>query len=108
MNPLDVMDRPAKRGFDAKLLVACCGGPFLDGYVMSIIGVALLGVAEDLNPTTAESGLIGAASLIGILFGATVFGSSPTASDARRCTPSIWSCWWWGVPCACSCRRRGS
>ena len=74
MNPLDVMDRPAKRGFHAKLLVACCGGPFLDGYVMSIIGVALLGVAEDLNPTTAESGLIGAASLIGIFFGATVFG----------------------------------
>jgi MFS transporter, putative metabolite transport protein len=74
MNPLDVMDRPAKRGFHTKLLIACCGGPFLDGYVMSIIGVALLGVAGDLHPTTAESGLIGAASLVGIFFGATVFG----------------------------------
>ena len=74
MNPIDVMDRPAKRGFHTRLLIACCGGPFLDGYVMSIIGVALLGVAEQLNPTTTESGLIGAASLIGIFFGASVFG----------------------------------
>ncbi len=74
MNPIDVMDRPAKRGFHTRLLIACCGGPFLDGYVMSIIGVALLGVAEQLNPSTTESGLIGAASLIGIFFGASVFG----------------------------------
>ena len=74
MNPIDVMDRPAKRGFQTRLLIACCGGPFLDGYVMSIIGVALLGVAEQLHPSTTESGLIGAASLIGIFFGANVFG----------------------------------
>jgi putative MFS transporter len=74
MNPIDVLDRPAKRGFHTRLLIACCGGPFLDGYVMSIIGVALLGVAEQLHPTTTESGLIGAASLIGIFFGASVFG----------------------------------
>jgi putative MFS transporter len=74
MNPLDVMDRPAQRGFHIRILIACCGGPFLDGYVMSIIGVALLGVAEQLNPSTAESGLIGAASLIGIFFGSIIFG----------------------------------
>ncbi|HEY5857996.1 MAG TPA: MFS transporter [Aldersonia sp.] len=74
MSSFDVMDRPAKRGFHTKLLIACCGGPFLDGYVMSIIGVALLGVAEQLHPTTAESGMIGAASLVGIFFGATIFG----------------------------------
>jgi MFS transporter, putative metabolite transport protein len=74
MNPIDVMDRPAKRGFHARLLIACCGGPFLDGYVMSIIGVAFLGVVEQLKPTTTESGLIGAASLIGIFVGASVFG----------------------------------
>ena len=74
MNSIDVMDMPAKRGFHTRLLIACCGGPFLDGYVMSIIGVALLGVAEQLNPSTTESGLIGAASLIGIFFGASVFG----------------------------------
>ena len=45
MNPLDVLDRPTNRGFLTKLLIACCGGPFLDGYVMSIIGVALIGLA---------------------------------------------------------------
>lgn len=74
MNPLDVLDKPTQRGFLTKLLIACCGGPFLDGYVMSIIGVALIGVSEDMNPSATESGLIGAASLIGIFFGASVFG----------------------------------
>lgn len=75
MNQLDVLDgTPAKRGFMAKILIACCGGPFLDGYVMSIIGVALIGISQDLNPSTTELGLIGAASLIGIFLGATVFG----------------------------------
>ncbi|KLO27985.1 MFS transporter [Mycobacterium haemophilum] len=74
MNPVDVMDVPAKRGFRTRLLIACCGGPFLDGYVMSIIGVALPGVAKQLNPTATESGLIGAASLIGMFLGASVFG----------------------------------
>ncbi|MFE5117594.1 MFS transporter [Arthrobacter koreensis] len=74
MNSLEVMNGPAKRGFHARILIACCGGPFLDGYVMSIIGVALIGVTSQLSPTTAEAGLIGAASLVGIFFGATVFG----------------------------------
>lgn len=75
MNALDdVMDRPAKRGFHAKLLIACGGGPFLDGYVMSIIGVALIGVREQLTPSTGEIALIGAASLVGIFVGAGLFG----------------------------------
>ncbi|MGV9633094.1 MFS transporter [Nocardia rhamnosiphila] len=68
------MDKPAKRGFHVKLMIACCGGPFLDGYVMSIIGVALIGISEQLNPSSMEMGLIGATSLVGIFVGATVFG----------------------------------
>lgn len=67
-------DLPARRGFLPKLLIACCGGPFLDGYVMSIIGVALIGINAELHPSTVEIGLIGAASLIGIFFGASIFG----------------------------------
>src|SRR5262245_45826358 len=74
MNPIEVMDRPAKRGFHSRLLIACCFCKHMTAYVMSIIGVALLGVAEQLHPTTTESGLIGASSLIGIFFGASVFG----------------------------------
>ncbi|TWS24294.1 MFS transporter [Tsukamurella sputi] len=67
-------DMPARKGFLTRLLVACCGGPFLDGYVMSIIGVALIGVNAEMHPSNVEIGLIGAAALIGIFFGSAVFG----------------------------------
>ncbi|WP_032406378.1 MFS transporter [Rhodococcoides fascians] len=69
-----INESPASR-FHRKLLAACCGGPFLDGYVLSIIGLALVGIKAELKPSSTEIGLIGAASLIGIFFGATVFGS---------------------------------
>ena len=39
MNPLDIMNEAPSSSFHRRLLVACCGGPFLDGYVLSIIGV---------------------------------------------------------------------
>lgn len=75
MKTFAVMDEAPTSRFHRKLLIACCGGPFLDGYVLSIIGVALIGIKDDLAPSTTEVGLIGAASLIGIFFGATLFGS---------------------------------
>ncbi|WP_430334769.1 MFS transporter [Rhodococcus sp. ACT016] len=75
MKTFDVMDEAPTSRFHRKLLVACCGGPFLDGFVLSIIGVALVGIKADLTPSSAEVGLIGAASLIGIFFGATLFGA---------------------------------
>ncbi|QIM18382.1 MFS transporter [Leucobacter coleopterorum] len=74
MSSYEFMEHPAKKGFLTKLLVACCGGPFLDGYVMSIIGVALVGVSADLQTTASEMGMIGAASLVGIFIGAGAFG----------------------------------
>ncbi|KAA0108248.1 MFS transporter [Mycolicibacterium sp. P9-22] len=75
MNAFSVMDDAPTSRFHKKLLIACCGGPFLDGYVLSIIGVALVGIKAELQPSSVEVGLIGAASLIGIFFGATLFGS---------------------------------
>jgi MFS transporter, putative metabolite transport protein len=75
VNTFDVMDEAPTSRFHKKLLVACCGGPFLDGYVLSIIGVALVGIKADLQPSSVQVGLIGAASLIGIFFGATLFGA---------------------------------
>ncbi|WP_272818774.1 MFS transporter [Prescottella equi] len=75
MKSFDVMDEAPTSRFHRKLLIACCGGPFLDGFVLSIIGVALVGIKADLMPSSAEVGLIGAASLIGIFFGATLFGA---------------------------------
>ncbi len=75
MNSLGIINEAPVSKFHRKLLFACCGGPFLDGYVLSIIGVALVGLTHDLAVTSVQSGLIGAASLIGIFFGAIVFGT---------------------------------
>ncbi|QTX06016.1 MFS transporter [Agromyces archimandritae] len=74
MSSYDFMEHPAKKGFLTRLLIACCGGPFLDGYVMSIIGVALVGVSAELETSAVEMGLIGAASLVGIFIGSAIFG----------------------------------
>lgn len=75
MNSLGIINEAPVSRFHRKLLFACCGGPFLDGYVLSIIGVALVGLSHDLAVTSVQSGLIGAASLVGIFFGAIVFGA---------------------------------
>ncbi len=37
MKSFDVMDEAPTSRFHRKLLIACCGGPFLDGFVLSII-----------------------------------------------------------------------
>ncbi|VVM77312.1 Inner membrane metabolite transport protein YgcS [Pseudomonas fluorescens] len=75
MSVFDVIENSPVSKFHRKLLLACCGGPFLDGYILSLIGIALVGFSQDISATTLETGLIGAASLLGIFFGATVFGA---------------------------------
>lgn len=56
--------------FHKKLALFSSGGPFLDGYVLSIIGVAMVQINDQWNLSSSEQGLIGASSLIGILLGA--------------------------------------
>ncbi|GLO55106.1 MFS transporter [Pseudomonas putida] len=75
MSVFDVIENSPVSKFHRKLLLACCGGPFLDGYILSLIGIALVGFSQDISATPVETGLIGAASLLGIFFGATVFGA---------------------------------
>lgn len=75
MSVFDVIEHSPVSKFHRKLLLACCGGPFLDGYILSLIGIALIGFGQDIAATSVETGLIGAASLLGIFFGATVFGA---------------------------------
>ncbi|GAB7528369.1 MFS transporter [Pseudomonas sp. 3A(2025)] len=75
MSVFDVIENSPVSKFHRKLLLACCGGPFLDGYILSLIGIALIGFAHDIPSTPTETGLIGAASLLGIFFGATLFGA---------------------------------
>jgi putative MFS transporter len=50
------------------------GGEFCDGYILSIIGVALPLVTTSFGLSTAGAGLIGSASLIGMFFGGLIFG----------------------------------
>ncbi|QTG79526.1 MFS transporter [Arthrobacter crystallopoietes] len=60
--------------FHKKLTFFASGGPFIDGYALSIIGIAFITMTPGLELSTGEIGLIGAASLIGIFFGGGIFG----------------------------------
>src|SRR5882757_232930 len=51
------------------------GGEFCDGYILSIIGVALPLLTAAFSLTAVEAGLLGAASLVGMLFGGLIFGA---------------------------------
>jgi putative MFS transporter len=50
------------------------GGEFCDGYILSIIGVALPLLTHAFGLGTAGAGLIGSASLVGMFVGGLVFG----------------------------------
>jgi putative MFS transporter len=69
------IDDASLNTFHRKLTWACAGGPFLDGYLLSIIGVALVGISSELHLTTGDESLIGAAALIGIFVGGLFFGA---------------------------------
>lgn len=60
--------------FHARLALYSAGGPFLDGYVLSIIGVALVQITPALHLTTEWQGLMGASTLIGMFFGSFLGG----------------------------------
>lgn len=60
--------------FHKKLTFFASGGPFIDGYALSIIGIALITMVPGLHMTPAEIGMVGAASLVGIFFGGGIFG----------------------------------
>jgi putative MFS transporter len=50
------------------------GGPFLDGYVLSVIGVALTQIGPDLGLDAAWTGAVGVAALVGLFLGTSVGG----------------------------------
>ncbi|MEU8516891.1 MFS transporter [Kitasatospora sp. NPDC048722] len=68
------IDNAPYTAFHRKLALACSGGPLLDGYILSIVGVALIGMRPDLGLSTAEVSLIGAAALVGMFVGGALFG----------------------------------
>ena len=80
-----VEDAPLN-AFHRKLTVYSAGGPFLDGYVLSIIGVAMLQITNALQLSAFWEGLIAASALIGVFLGGFLGGRSPTSTGARCCT----------------------
>ncbi len=70
---LEVEDSPITP-FLKKLTVYTSGGPFLDGYILTIIGMALLQLGPQLQLDALWTGIIGAAALVGLLIGGAVFG----------------------------------
>jgi putative MFS transporter len=69
-----VLDDAPLSGFHKRLALYSSGGPFLDGYVLSIIGVALVQLTPQLGLSGTVEGLVGASALIGIFLGAFVGG----------------------------------
>ncbi|MCX4751079.1 MFS transporter [Kitasatospora sp. NBC_01287] len=68
------IDNAPYTGFHRRLALACSGGPLLDGYILSIVGVALIGMRPDLGLSTAAVSLIGASALVGMFVGGALFG----------------------------------
>lgn len=60
------------------------GGSFLDGYVISLVGVALTQLTPQLGLVPSETAAIGAASLVGILFGSFLGGALTDRLGRRK------------------------
>ncbi len=56
-------------GFHRLLTIRSAGGSFVDGYVLSIIGVALVHMSRSLALDDFWEGMIAASALVGIFFG---------------------------------------
>ncbi len=73
-NSVSVEDVPLNR-FHKILTIRSGGGSFVDGYVLSIIGIAMTTVSPALGLTTFWEGMIAASALIGIFFGGFIGGA---------------------------------
>lgn len=60
--------------FHKKLAIYSSGAPFLDGYILSIIGVVMVQLSQALQLSSLQEGMIAAASLVGMFFGGFVGG----------------------------------
>ncbi|QKZ04479.1 MFS transporter [Pseudomonas eucalypticola] len=71
-------------GFHRKLTLCSGGGSFVDGYVLSIIGIAMLQMSAALQLSEFWQGMIAASALIGVFFGG-FLGGVLTDSLGRKC-----------------------
>jgi MFS transporter, putative metabolite transport protein len=68
------MDDAPFSAFHRRIAIYSCGGPFCDGYILGIIAAALAPISSEIGLSAGWQGLIGAASLVGMLFGGLIFG----------------------------------
>lgn len=71
--PTSLDDAPMN-SFHWRLTIFSSGGPFLDGYILALIGIALVQAVPALHMSTLWTGLIGASALVGVFIGGLVFG----------------------------------
>ncbi|MGP3989857.1 MFS transporter [Streptomyces sp. 3N207] len=69
-----LIDDARFRPFHRKMFALTAGGQFLDGYLLSIVGVVVLGMSQDLGMSASQEGLIGASALVGLFVGGLIFG----------------------------------
>lgn len=79
-----LIDDAQMNRFLKKIVFFSSGGSFLDGYVLSIIGVALVQLTPALGLTDVEVAATGAAALAGIFFGSLAGGRLTDALGRRR------------------------
>ncbi|CQR73048.1 Inner membrane metabolite transport protein YgcS [Sporomusa ovata DSM 2662] len=70
---LSIEDHPYSP-FLRKLTIYTSGGPFLDGYILVIIGIALIQLEPFLKLDSFWLGMVGASALLGLLVGGALFG----------------------------------
>lgn len=71
-------------GFHQLMTIRTGGGWVLDGYVLSIIGVAMVQFSDALKLDTFWQGLIAASALVGIFFGGFLGGKLTDIVGRRR------------------------
>ena len=81
--PISIEDVPLN-GFHQLLSVRSGGGWVMDGYVLSIIGVALVQLADALRLDGFWQGMVAASALIGIFFGGFLGGWLTDRLGRRR------------------------
>jgi putative MFS transporter len=76
-------DAPFTR-FHLRVGIAGTGGQFADGFILGIIGIVVAAAAKPLGLTPLWSGLLGAATLVGLFAGALVMGPVADRIGRRR------------------------
>jgi len=71
-----------------RIWTLAAAGKFFEGLVVFMTGVAMPLIAEEFDITKTQHGVVGAASLFGILVGAIGLGGLSVISAARSC--SLW------------------